>query len=172
MTTSWSYTGIFFLMCIFPPWQKLFSLEMFQQYTANILPLWNSAGKFCNLKKHLGHLTGVSMDLQTRDQKKKKKKTHKVNCFDLAPKELGDVYDWAYCYSVARACPTLCNPMGCSTPDFPVLHSLPEFAQTHVHCDWPCLQLFTGEVRTLHSHPSGLGVKDMRVKCTQSLTQE
>ena len=25
--------------------------------------------------------------------------------------------------------PTLCNPMGCSTPDFPVLHYLPEFTQ-------------------------------------------
>ena len=27
----------------------------------------------------------------------------------------------------------LCDPMDCSMPDFPVLHSLPEFAQTHVH---------------------------------------
>ena len=24
--------------------------------------------------------------------------------------------------------------MDCSTPGFPVLHYLPEFAQTHVHC--------------------------------------
>ena len=30
-------------------------------------------------------------------------------------------------------CPALCNPMDCSTPGFPVLHYLPEFAQTHVH---------------------------------------
>ena len=29
--------------------------------------------------------------------------------------------------------PTLCNPMDCSMPDFPVFHYLPEFAQTHVH---------------------------------------
>ena len=29
--------------------------------------------------------------------------------------------------------PTLCNPTDCITPDFPVLHHLPEFAQTHVH---------------------------------------
>ena len=36
--------------------------------------------------------------------------------------------------SVAQSCPTLCDPMDCSTPDFPVLHYLPEFAQTHVHC--------------------------------------
>ena len=28
---------------------------------------------------------------------------------------------------------TLCNPMDCSMPDFPVLHHLPELAQTHVH---------------------------------------
>ena len=30
-------------------------------------------------------------------------------------------------------CLTLCNPMDCSTPGFPVLHHLPELAQTHVH---------------------------------------
>ena len=28
---------------------------------------------------------------------------------------------------------TLCNSMDCSTPGFPVLHYLVEFAQTHVH---------------------------------------
>ena len=35
--------------------------------------------------------------------------------------------------SVAQSCPTLRDPMDCSTPGFPVLHYLPEFAQTHVH---------------------------------------
>ena len=35
--------------------------------------------------------------------------------------------------SVIQLCPTLCNPMGCSTPGFPVHHQLPELAQTHVH---------------------------------------
>ena len=39
----------------------------------------------------------------------------------------------ASCCSVAQSCLTLCNPMDCSTPDFPVLHYLPEFAHTHVH---------------------------------------
>ena len=37
------------------------------------------------------------------------------------------------CCSVAKSCPTLWNPMNCSAPGFPVLHYLPEFAQTHVH---------------------------------------
>ena len=30
------------------------------------------------------------------------------------------------CCSVAKSCPTLCDPMDCSTPGFPVLHYLPE----------------------------------------------
>ena len=34
--------------------------------------------------------------------------------------------------SVAQSCLTLCDPMDCSTPGFPVLHHLPEVAQTHV----------------------------------------
>ena len=35
--------------------------------------------------------------------------------------------------SVAQSCPTLCDPMNCSTPDLPVHHQLPEFTQTHIH---------------------------------------
>ena len=35
--------------------------------------------------------------------------------------------------SVAQLGPTFCHPMECSMPGFPVLHHLPEFAQTHVH---------------------------------------
>ena len=34
---------------------------------------------------------------------------------------------------VAQLCPTLCNPMDCSTPGFPVHHQLLQPAQTHVH---------------------------------------
>ena len=35
--------------------------------------------------------------------------------------------------SVALFCPTLCNPVSCSTPDLPVHHQLMEFTQTHLH---------------------------------------
>ena len=35
--------------------------------------------------------------------------------------------------SVAQSCPTLCDPMNCSTPGLPVHHHLLEFTQTHVH---------------------------------------
>ena len=34
---------------------------------------------------------------------------------------------------VAQSCPTLCNPMNCSTPGFPVHHQLLELTQTHVY---------------------------------------
>ena len=35
--------------------------------------------------------------------------------------------------SVAQLCPTLCDPMNCSTPGLPVHHHLPKFTQIHVH---------------------------------------
>ena len=36
-------------------------------------------------------------------------------------------------FVVVQSCPTLCDPMDCSTSGFLVLHCLLEFAQTHVH---------------------------------------
>ena len=60
--------------------------------------------------------------------------------------------------SVAQSCPTLCDPMKCSTPGLPVHHQLPESTQTHVHgvnepsnhlmacCDlWGCKESDTTE---------------------------
>ena len=40
-----------------------------------------------------------------------------------------------FCFVViwSLSCVQLCDPMGCSTPGLPVLHHLPEFAQTHAH---------------------------------------
>ena len=42
-----------------------------------------------------------------------------------------EVYIGLYC-SVAQSCPTLCDPMDCSTPGLLVHQQLPEFTQTHV----------------------------------------
>ena len=62
------------------------------------------------------------------------------DCQDMGP--IGAILETGYnsfnlsiliCYcSVTQLCPTLCNLMDCSMPCFPVLHYLPEFAQTHV----------------------------------------
>ena len=37
------------------------------------------------------------------------------------------------CCSVAQSCPTLCNPMDCSTPGLSIPHHLPKHAQVHAH---------------------------------------
>ena len=36
-------------------------------------------------------------------------------------------------FSSVQSCPTLCDPMNCSTPGLPVHHQPPEFTQTHIH---------------------------------------
>ena len=40
---------------------------------------------------------------------------------------------WHRFSSVAQSCPTLWDPMNCSTPGLPVHHQLPESTQTHVY---------------------------------------
>ena len=35
--------------------------------------------------------------------------------------------------SVTQSCPTLCDPVNCSTPGLLVHHQIPEFTQTHIH---------------------------------------
>ena len=41
---------------------------------------------------------------------------------------------WFFCCClVDKLCLTLCDSVDCSSPGFPVLHCLPEFAQTDVH---------------------------------------
>ena len=44
------------------------------------------------------------------------------------------------CCSVTQLCPSLCDIMNCSTPGFPELHHLPEFAQTHVYWVYDAIQ--------------------------------
>ena len=46
------------------------------------------------------------------------------------------------CCSVFKLCLTLCNPMDCNMPGFPVLPYLSEFAQTHVHWVSDAIQPF------------------------------
>ena len=36
-------------------------------------------------------------------------------------------------HSVTRLCPTLCDPMDCTTPGLLVHHQLPESTKNHVH---------------------------------------
>ena len=52
--------------------------------------------------------------------------------------KMTDLEDAAYLVSfqfssVTQSCPTLCDPMDCSTPGFPVHQQLPELTQSPVH---------------------------------------
>ena len=51
------------------------------------------------------------------------------------------VYKISCCCSIAKSCPTFCNPMDHSMPGFPILHYLPQFSQTHVHWGSDAIQV-------------------------------
>ena len=55
------------------------------------------------------------------------KELDRIEQFSLSPSLM---YQFS---SVANSCPTLCDPMNCSTPGLPVHHQLPEFTQTYDH---------------------------------------
>ena len=68
------------------------------------------------------------------------------------------------CCSVAKLGLTLGDPMDCSTSGFPVLHYLPEFAQTHVH--W-----FSDAIQTSHSlspPPPAFNLSPIRIFSNES----
>ena len=47
--------------------------------------------------------------------------------------------------NVVQLCPTLCDPMDCNMPGFPVIRYLPEFSQIHVYS-------FDDAIQPSHSH--------------------
>ena len=51
----------------------------------------------------------------------------------MASMDTGSILCVGSLSSVTQSCPTLCNPMDCSMPGFPVHHQLPEITQFHVH---------------------------------------
>ena len=60
-------------------------------------------------------------------------------------------------FSVAKSCPTLCDPMDCSISVLSVLHHLPKFARVHVHCMTDAIQpsplmLFSPSALSLSQH--------------------
>ena len=65
---------------------------------------WLMSMKMCTPNSYLGHYQYMSLHEQ----------------------------EWKFS-SIAQSCPTLCDPMDCSTPGLPGHHQLPEFTQTHVH---------------------------------------
>ena len=64
---------------------------------------------------------------------------------DFQPPELGEnkvlLLSPLQFSSVTPSCPTLCDPMNCSTLGLPVHHQFPEFTQSHIHRVGDAIQL-------------------------------
>ena len=64
----------------------------------------------------------------------------------LRPAVLGCCVMWEWlwysccCCSATKLCLTLCNPMDCNTPGFPVPHPLLEFSQVRIHWIYDTIQ--------------------------------
>ena len=58
------------------------------------------------------------------------KRTQKSNLIKLFMNSGTHLWTSDQIRSVAQSCPTLCDPMNCSTLGLPVHHQLPEFTQT------------------------------------------
>ena len=104
---------------------------------------WHSkdTGKQIHIMGHAaGPVTCVFQEVQgTGDERqgRRESKGHftaycKVGCLNPDSDHLWNTFLGNFCCSVTRSYPTLCEPVDCSMVGFPVLHCLPEFAQTHV----------------------------------------
>ena len=82
--------------------------------------------------------------------------------------------------SVAQSCPTLCDPMDCSTPGLPVPHQRPELAQTQSQWYYPtisssvipfssCLQTFPASGSFQMSQLFSSGGQSIRVSASASV---
>ena len=64
------------------------------------------------------------------------------------------VVTWVYRFVIiVQSCPTLCNPMDCSTPGFPVLHHISELAQNSCPSSWWCHPTISSSVSPFSSCP-------------------
>ena len=101
------------------------------------------------LRAHLGcvrstwaliHVTRASHSITARFRGKKQKLPALLRPEFISPrtsflwaKQSSPSNPFSQFSSVTQSCPTLCDPMDCSTPGHPIHHQLLEFTQTHVH---------------------------------------
>ena len=97
----------------------------------------------CSVMSNSFRLHGLCSPLSSSVHGDSPGKNTGVGCHALLQVQLHMTLQWSQskmsfkvCYwisSVTQSCPTLCDPMDCSTPGFPVHHQLPELTQTPVH---------------------------------------
>ena len=68
--------------------------------------------------------------------------------------------------SIAQSCLTLCDPIDCSMPGFPVHHQLPELTQTHIHRVGDVIQQ---SLPLLSPSPPAFNLSQLRVFSNESV---
>ena len=99
------------------------SLWPYELYCARILCPWDFPGKNTGVRFH-AFLQGLFL---TQELNPRLLYIFHGYVNSLSLRHLGNLSE------LTQFCPTLCNPMDCSTPGLPVHHLLPELAQNHVH---------------------------------------
>ena len=130
-TLGWKVRNLFiyfFLLCALI---LSLSLSKAQRSVEHHCPVeWNQI-----FRDFLGGTLVKNLPVNAKDAHLIPRQTAKIPHASWPPKKQ-NIKQKQYCNAfnvVAQSCPTLCDPMDCSTPGFPVLHYLPELAQTHVH---------------------------------------
>ena len=104
------------------------------QFSFYLSGSWLSSSSFWSLAQSLEHLLlkGLNTVLQLKYYV-----CPYFSIYSTSPNlflKLQSNHFWLlFCCSVAKLCLTLCDPMDCSRPGFPVLHYPLKVAQTHVH---------------------------------------
>ena len=97
--------------------------------TREITLLWKSIAT--ETMKYANLIFGIVLFAVLMKEKISVLRAHRS--FYLQEYSLSSLYLLVHFSSVAQSCPTLSDPMNCSTPGLPVHHQLPEFTQTHIH---------------------------------------
>ena len=104
--------------------------------------VWASSGRWWRTGKP-GMLQSMGSQRDRTEQLSNSNKTDEkggasqvaLGVGNLPAETTGSRFTYIYMYkfsSVTQSCLSLCDPMDCSMPGFPVYHQLPELAQTHV----------------------------------------
>ena len=132
----WTLVGSFFIIFSFSPSQE-FQIPIgvpCASIKKGIAQDWVSSGPR-NVEQHIQPqrlLIGPSMNMRPSGPTRVNPPIVTINSWTCILSFFG-LYVGKTVSSVTQSCLTLCNPMDCRTPGFPVHHQFLEFTQTHTH---------------------------------------
>ena len=105
-----------------------------EKQRACMLCSWKLQCQPCVDRGHMASVLKVNHSGQFRSRKALSFTSFLLGPLGLIPEATELLLNLFHCGClVAKSCLTLCDPMNCNTQGFPVLQSLQDFVQTHVH---------------------------------------